>query len=194
MNVRQPRLILASASPRRQELMKLLRIDFEVKDSKVLEKIWDDELPETLVRRLALTKADAIYKTSSDAWVVGADTVIVCDTEILGKPASVSIAGEMLQKLSGRVHKVLTGICIQNFQTSDVSCVTTTVRFTQLSRQEIDDYLDTGEPLGKAGGYAIQGYGSRFVQSITGCYFNVVGLPLSHLYQRLIRLGFLPQG
>jgi len=194
MNVRQPRLILASASLRRQELMKLLRIDFEVKGSEVPEKIRGDELPETLVRRLALTKAEAVHKTSSDAWVVSADTVVVCDTEILGKPASVAVAGEMLRKLSGRVHKVLTGVCIRNFQTSDVSCVTTTVRFTQLSRQEIDDYLDTGEPLGKAGGYAIQGYGSRFVQSITGCYFNVVGLPLAHLYQRLMSLGFLSQG
>ncbi len=174
--------------------MKRLRIDFEVRVRSVSEEIRTGESPTNLVRRLAQAKAEAVQGIGPEAWVVGADTVVVCGSEVLGKPKSLEMAGDMLRKLSGRTHEVLTGLCIRHLQLRDVSCVGTTVRFAALSSQDIEDYLATGEPLGKAGGYAIQGYGSRFVHSINGCYFNVVGLPLAHLHQKLKTLRFLTDG
>ena len=188
-----PRLILASASPRRQELMKLLRVDFEVRSSSVPEEFRQGEPPAQLVMRLARAKAEAIRDIRPDVWVVGADTVVVCGSEVLGKPESAA-AGGMLRKLSGRTHQVLTGICIRHRQLRDTSFVETTVRFAALSSRDIQEYLATGEPFGKAGAYAIQGYGSRFIHGIQGCYFNVVGLPLSHLYLTLKKLGFPADG
>ena len=189
-----PRLILASASPRRQELMKLLRIDFEVRASGAPEAFRRGESPAQLVMRLARAKAEAIRDIRPDAWVVGADTVVVCGSEVLGKPETPAAAGGMLRKLSGRTHQVLTGICIRHLQLRDASFVETTVRFAALSSRDIQEYLATGEPFGKAGAYAIQGYGSRFIHGIQGCYFNVVGLPLSHLYLTLKKLGFPADG
>lgn len=189
-----PRLILASASPRRQELMKLLRFDFEVRASGVPEEPRRGESPSQLVMRLARAKADTIRDTRPEAWVVGADTVVVCGSEILGKPESPAAAGEMLRKLSGRTHEVLTGICIRHRQLRHASFVETSVRFAALSDRDIQEYLATGESLGKAGAYAIQGYGSRFVHGIHGCYFNVVGLPLAHLHRTLMQLGFPADG
>ena len=189
-----PRLILASASPRRQELMKLLRFDFEVRASGVPEEPRRGESPAQLVMRLARAKADTIRDTRPEAWVVGADTVVVCGSEILGKPDSPAAAGEMLRKLSGRTHEVLTGICIRHRQLRHASFVETSVRFAALSDRDIQEYLATGESLGKAGAYAIQGYGSRFVHGIHGCYFNVVGLPLAHLHRTLMQLGFPADG
>ncbi len=185
-----PRLILASASPRRQTLMKRLQIDFEVRVSAVPEEIRSGESPTNLVMRLAQAKAEAIQGIRPDAWVVGADTVVVCGSEVLGKPESLTMAGDMLRQLSGRTHEVLTGLCIRHLRVRDVSCVGTTVRFAVLSSRDVEDYLATGEPLGKAGAYAIQGYASRFIHSINGCYFNVVGLPVAHLHQKLQTLGF----
>lgn len=189
-----PRLILASASPRRQELMKLLRFDFEVRVSGVPEEPRRGESPARLVMRLARAKAESIRDTRPEAWVVGADTVVVCGSEILGKPDSPAAAGEMLRKLSGRTHEVLTGICIRHRQLRHASFVETSVRFAALSDRDIQEYLATGESLGKAGAYAIQGYGSRFVHGIHGCYFNVVGLPLAHLHRTLMQLGFPADG
>ena len=189
-----PRLILASASPRRQELMKLLRFDFEVRASGVPEEPRRGESPAQLVMRLARAKAEAISGTRPDAWVVGADTVVVCGAEALGKPESAQAAGDMLRMLSGRTHEVLTGICIRHRQLRHASFVATTVRFAALSSRDIQEYVATGEPLGKAGAYAIQGCGSRFIQGIHGCYFNVVGLPLSHLHRTLMKMGFPADG
>lgn len=189
-----PRLILASASPRRQELMKLLRFDFEVRVSGVPEEPRRGESPARLVMRLARAKAESIRDTRPEAWVVGADTVVVCGSEILGKPDSPAAGGEMLRKLSGRTHEVLTGICIRHRQLRHASFVETSVRFAALSDRDIQEYLATGESLGKAGAYAIQGYGSRFVHGIHGCYFNVVGLPLAHLHRTLMQLGFPADG
>ena len=174
--------------------MKRLRIDFEVRVSNVSEEIRIGESPTNLVMRLAQAKAEAVQGISPDTWVVGADTVVVCGSQVLGKPKSLTMAGEMLRKLSGRTHEVLTGICIRHLEVRDVSCVATTVHFMALSSEDIEDYLATGEPLGKAGAYAIQGYGSRFVHSISGCYFNVVGLPLAHLHQKLKALRFPADG
>ena len=189
-----PRLILASASPRRQELMKLLRFDFEVRASGVPEEPRRGESPPQLVMRLARAKAEAIRDIRPEAWVVGADTVVVCGSEVLGKPESPEAAGDMLRKLSGRAHEVLTGICILHLQLRHASFVETTVRFAELCNRDIQEYVATGEPLGKAGAYAIQGYGSRFIQGIQGCYFNVVGLPLAHLHRTLMQMGFPADG
>lgn len=189
-----PRLILASASPRRQELMKLLRFDFEVRASGVPEEPQRGESPTRLVMRLARAKAEAVPDTRPEAWVVGADTVVVCGSAVLGKPESPEAAGHMLRKLSGRTHEVLTGICIRHRQLRHASFVETTVRFAALSDRDIQEYVSTGEPLGKAGAYAIQGYASRFVHHIHGCYFNVVGLPLAHLHRTLMQLGFPADG
>ena len=189
-----PRLILASASPRRQELMKLLRFNFEVRASGVPEEPRSGESPVQLVMRLARAKAEAIRDTRPEAWVVGADTVVVCGSEVLGKPESPEAAGDMLRKLSGRAHEVLTGICILHLQLRHASFVETTVRFAELCNRDIQEYVATGEPLGKAGAYAIQGYGSRFIQGIHGCYFNVVGLPLAHLHRTLMQMGFPADG
>ena len=194
LNPPSPRLILASASPRRQELMKLLRFDFEVRASGVPEEPRRGESPPQLVMRLARAKAEAIRDTRPDAWVVGADTVVVCGSEVLGKPESPEAAGDMLRKLSGRAHEVLTGISIRHRQLWHASFVETSVRFAALTERDIEEYVATGEPLGKAGAYAIQGCGSRFVQGIHGCYFNVVGLPLAHLHRTLIQMGFPADG
>lgn len=189
-----PRLILASASPRRQELMKLLRFDFAVRVSGVPEEPQRGESPDQLVMRLARAKAEAIRDTRPDVWVIGADTVVVCGPEVLGKPESPPAAGEMLRKLSGRTHQVLTGICIRHGQLRHASFVETTVRFAALSDRDIQQYVATGEPLGKAGAYGIQGYACRFIRDIHGCYFNVVGLPVAHLHRTLMQLGFPADG
>ena len=194
LNSPSPRLILASASPRRQELMKLLRFDFEVRASGVPEERRRGESPTRLVMRLAREKAEAVRHTRPEAWVVGADTLVVCGSEVLGKPESPEAAGDMLRKLSGRTHEVLTGICVRHRQLRHASFVETRVRFAALSDRDIREYVSTGEPLGKAGAYAIQGYASRFVQQIHGCYFNVVGLPLAHLHRTLMQLGFPADG
>ena len=187
----QPHLVLASASPRRQELMKLLQIDFEVIASQAVEESQSNESPTRLVKRLAKTKAKIVQNERQNAWVVGADTIVVCNSEILGKPRSMTEAAAMLTKLSGQSHEGLTGICIQYLQHCDLTYVSTTVSFSTLTKKEIEDYLITGESSDKAGAYGIQGYGSRFITGIKGCYFNVMGLPVSHLYKRLKSTGFL---
>lgn len=174
--------------------MKLLRFDFEVRASGVPEEPRRGESPDRLVMRLARAKAEAIRDARPDAWVVGADTVVVCSSEILGKPESPEAAAEMLRKLSGRTHVVLTGICIRHLHLRQASYVETTVRFATLSNRDIQEYVATGEPLGKAGAYGIQGYGSRFIHGIHGCYFNVVGLPLAYLHRTLMQMGFPADG
>lgn len=187
----QPNLVLASASPRRRELMKLLKIDFEVIPSNAIENSQSKESPSRLVKLLAKTKAKIVQNERQNAWIVGADTIVVCNSEILGKPKSITEAATMLTKLSGQTHEVLTGVCIQYLEHCDLSYVRTIVSFATLTNKEIEDYLATGESLDKAGAYGIQGYGSRFIIGIEGCYFNVMGLPVSHLYERLKFTGFL---
>jgi septum formation protein len=180
--------VLASSSPRRQELLKLLLADFEVVPSDVDESIVTAEQPETMVARLAREKALAVQQRRRSACIVSADTVVVCEEEILGKPASHEQARSMLRKLSGKTHQVLTGVCLLHEDTFLVECSTTDVTFCRLTEQEIENYLKTGEPFDKAGAYAIQGLGARFVERIDGCHFNVVGLPVSRLYQMMKRL------
>ena len=181
--------VLASSSPRRQELLKLLIPDFEVVPSDVDESVHAAERPEAMVARLAREKALAVQKLRPSACIIGADTVVVCEEEILGKPASTEEARSMLRKLSGKTHQVLTGVCLLHLDVLFVEFATTEVTFCRLSGSEIQGYVQSGEPLDKAGAYAIQGLSARFVERINGCYFNVVGLPVSTLYQMMKRLG-----
>ena len=161
---------------------------FEVVPSDVDESIHAAERPATMVARLAREKALAVQEHRPSACIVGADTVVVCEEEILGKPASPEDARSMLRKLSGKTHQVLTGVCLLHLDRLFVECSTTAVTFCRLTEQEIENYLRSGEPFDKAGAYAIQGLGARFVEKIDGCHFNVVGLPVSRLYQMMKRL------
>lgn len=177
-------LVLASASPRRREILQSAGIDFETQPANVDETILSGESPESYVRRLAEAKARAVQGEV----VLGADTVVVVDSQILGKPADSADASRMLRLLSGRDHTVLTGICLRSGRGTRVDSASTLVRFATLSEAEIADYIATGEPMDKAGAYAIQGLASKFVERIEGCYFNVVGLPVSLIYKHLKKL------
>ncbi len=181
--------ILASASPRRRELLKLLVPEFEVFPSEVDEASQPEEWPEALVRRLAQEKALVIQRSHPDAIILGADTVVICEAALLGKPSSAEEARSMLQKLSGKTHQVLTGVCLLHKQVCLVDHSVTDVTFNRMTVQEIESYVTSGEPLDKAGAYGIQGIGARFISRIDGCYFNVVGLPVSLVYQMIQKPG-----
>jgi septum formation protein len=189
------KLILASASPRRAEILRNAGIRFEICSTDVDESRLDNESPGDYVRRLASAKAvsaaDKNPDPGADALIIGADTVVVVDAAILGKPASGDDARRMLRSISGRVHEVHTGLAL--LQTSGIQQRVveeiTRVHFAHLSDQEIEDYIATGEPFDKAGAYAIQGVGGRFVKRVEGCYFNVMGLPLARLWTLLREFG-----
>ena len=183
-------LILASASPRRAELLKQVGIPFRQVVSGVDEDLHDPADPEDHVRELSRRKAADVARQMSSGIVLGADTVVVLDKHILGKPADGGEAAAMLTMLSGRTHQVYTGLTLIDVaQDVSVSHVEVTeVTFRKLSRDEISDYVATGEPLDKAGAYGIQGRGALLVSGIKGCYYNVVGLPLARLLELLHRL------
>ena len=185
------RLILASKSPRRYELLKQVGLDFDVIPSKVLEDFVKGESPEEHVIRLAEAKAFDVGTQFPDRWVIAADTIVYIDHSILGKPKSRVEAIEMLNRLSGREHWVLTGFSVHHLEKGkgDRDTVKTAVKVKSLTSVEMDWYVQTGEPFDKAGGYAIQGSGSFMIESIRGSYTNVVGLPLCELIQMLNRLG-----
>ena len=187
-------LILASASPRRQELLRSADIEFSVHPANIIEVRGPDEAPEVYVRRLAREKAQAVAgQIAIGEVVLGADTEVVLDLRNgspLGKPRDADDAARMLRLLSGRDHFVLTGVCLlwkdatDRIQSTDAS-ETTVVHFHRISEEEILDYVATAEPLDKAGAYAIQGIASRWIPRIEGCYFNVVGLPVPLVYRML---------
>jgi len=177
-------LILASQSPRRRELLATAGIAFTVRVRQVEEVRGPGELPDAYVRRLARAKAEAAWE-GRDEIVLGADTIVVLGQEVLEKPRDAADAHSMLRRLAGREHTVITGICLRHPKGSQVDSSATRVRFTPLSDAEIDAYVATGEPLDKAGAYAIQGRASKFVEGVDGCYFNVIGLPLSQVYRYL---------
>ena len=185
------RLILASKSPRRYELLKQVGLDFEVIPSRVMEDIVQKESPKEHVIRLAEAKARDIASGYPDRWVIAADTIVYINGSILGKPKSREEAMEMLHRLSGQEHWVLTGFSVFHLERgkSDKEAVQTAVRMKPLTSAEMEWYVQTGEPFDKAGGYAIQGIGSFMIESIQGSYTNVVGLPLCELIQMLNRLG-----
>lgn len=171
-------IILASASPRRRDLLAELRVPFEVAPSDVDETPRRNESPEALVHRLARAKAMKTYAFRRASVVLAADTVVAIDDAVLGKPVDRGDARAMLQRLSGREHRVLTGFCVIGPRGDLVeSVVATRVRFRDVAAHEIEAYLDSGEPFDKAGAYAIQGGAAAFVASIEGSYSNVVGLP-----------------
>jgi septum formation protein len=189
------RLVLASASPRRAELLRAAGIDFDVVEADVDETMDPEEWPEGYVRRLAMTKAEAVSAQAGERPVLAADTVVIVDGGILGKPADANDARRMLRLLAGRQHIVLTAVCLLSPASEtarrQVSVERTTVEFAPLSEPEIDSYVASGEPLDKAGAYAVQGLASRFITRIEGSYSNVVGLPVAVVYGLCTRAGLL---
>jgi len=177
-------LVLASRSPRRSELLRLAGIDFTVQPADVDETPRQREKPADYTRRIAEDKARAIAAAPGDV-VLGADTVVVVDGHMLGKPADAADAERMLRMLSGRRHEVITGICLRLAGRMVRDCDITRVWFAPLSEQEIRDYVASGEPMDKAGAYAIQGLASKFILRVDGSYANVVGLPVALVYKHL---------
>ncbi len=171
------RLVLASASPRRKEIFEQLGFEFEVMPSSKEPPMRDGEDVREAVLNSARTKAEDIFESNRDALVVGADTVVVLDSKALGKPKDENDAKNMLRSLSGRVHEVLTGVFVCSKDTKKGFVASTKVEFYELSDEEIDWYVKSGEPMDKAGSYGIQCKGVRFVKGIVGDYFNVVGFP-----------------
>jgi septum formation protein len=184
------RLILASASPRRYELLKQVGLDFEVIPSRVIEEYFQTETPQEHVLRLAEAKAKDIASRYPGRWVIAADTIVYINGIILGKPKNREEALEMLNRLSGQEHRVLTGFSVYHLEKGkgDKEAVQTAVKVKSLTSVEMEWYVQTGEPFDKAGGYAIQGMGSFMIESIRGSYTNVVGLPLCELLQMLYHL------
>ncbi|MCI0403764.1 MAG: Maf family protein [Acidobacteria bacterium] len=185
-----PRLILASASPRRRELLANAGFEFEVIPSEIQEPGYTVGAPATFAERVAQLKAETVARSFAltyKAIVLGADTVVVAAGSLLGKPRSPEEARATLEKLSGHAHEVITGVAlVENGGRSAVAHEKTTVQFRALSHEEIEAYVASGEPLDKAGAYAIQGRASRFVTRIEGCYFNVMGLPVA-LVDKMLR-------
>ena len=186
-------LILASASPRRQQYLADLGICFDIAVADILEVLRQDEGPDDFVLRLAREKAESVARNYPDTWVLGADTVVVLNNQILGKPTNVADAKAMLQKLSGKWHAVWTGFCILN-PTQKMAigkAVKTEVLFVDLNDSVIDAYIATGEPMDKAGSYGIQGEAGCFVKEIRGSYSNIVGLPLAEVIAQLMDFGII---
>jgi septum formation protein len=187
------RLILASGSPRRAEILRDAGIAFETIAAHVDEARREGEPVEELVRRLAEAKARAaLANVSGQSIVIGADTEVVVEGQVLGKPADAADARRMLALLAGRTHEVVTGLALVRLPDGAlrVEHETTRVTFAPLTEQEIDAYVASGEPFDKAGAYGIQGRGGRYVKRVEGCYFNVVGLPLARLYRMLREMGW----
>ena len=178
-------LALASASPRRQELLRNASIPFEVQPSNIPEDPLPGERPIDCAERLAREKALAVARQRPQDTVLGADTVVVIDNQILGKPTGASDAARMLRLLSGCEHQVITGVCVVVNGKVSVASESTKVTMSEITEAEINDYVATGEPLDKAGAYAIQGIASRWIPRIEGDYSNVVGLPVALVYRIL---------
>jgi len=183
------RIILASASPRRAELLRAAGIAFDVLPADVDETPHPGELPVAYVRRLAEEKARTVAASARNYPVLAADTTVVADGQILGKPADDPDARRMLHLLSGATHDVITGVALVHGCQMQAHVETTSVAFIEMNDEEIDWYVSTGEPCDKAGAYAIQGYASRFIARIDGSYSNVVGLPIALVYRMLASLS-----
>ncbi len=182
-------LVLASQSPRRSELLRQAGLPFIVRIPGIVESRLSAESPPDYVRRLAIEKARAAAVDPAE-FVLAADTVVVAAGEVLEKPRSVEDAARMLRLLSGRTHTVLTGVCLLHAGVERAAVEATRVVFAPMTDQEVLDYTASGEPMDKAGAYAIQGRASKFIERIEGCYFNVVGLPVSLVYRLLKAAGY----
>ena len=179
------RIILASKSPRRKELLELLKIPFEIIVSDIDEQIdYENDLVEE-IEKLSCQKASAVFNDHQDALVIGSDTIVKIDNEALGKPHSIEEAKQMLRELSGRTHEVVTGVTILYQDQRETFSSVARVTFYPLSEEEIDEYVSTNEPMDKAGAYAIQGDAAKFIRCIEGDYYTIVGLPIAELYHRL---------
>lgn len=194
------KLILASASPRRAEILRNAGFEFTVMSADADESPLSGETPDAYVRRLAEIKArtirDIVANSEGAGFVIGADTAVVVGDELLAKPLDAADARRMLKLLSGRTHEVLTGIAVAPLAGGAIAThvETTQVTFLPLSESEIEQYIATGEPFDKAGGYGIQGLAGKFISRIDGCYFNVMGLPVSRLWQMLRDMGWAENG
>jgi septum formation protein len=196
-------IILASASPRRQELLRNAGISFTVQPADINETPLKGEVPRDCAERLAREKALAVSRENPEQWVLGADTIVVVDEAILGKPRDDEDAVRMLRLLAGRTHAVITGVCVVEPVGSSQGSVagkintaseTTLVTFCGMSDEEIREYVATGEPMDKAGAYAIQGMASRWIPRIEGDYSNVVGLPVALVYRMIGKQGLGARG
>jgi septum formation protein len=180
------KLILASGSPRRAEILNAVGWPFEVVTSGIDETRKPDEDPKSYVQRLALEKAQAVASKRHDRLILAADTTVVVENHLLGQPEDDHDAQRMLKLLSGKWHEVLTGVALIRIGgESNLGIETTRVRFAELSEREIDWYVSTGEPRGKAGAYGIQGKAALFVEEVSGDYFNIVGLPIRLVYEMI---------
>jgi septum formation protein len=195
-------LVLASASPRRQELLRNAGVSFTVHPTNIPEQPLVGESADDCAKRLAREKARVAFQDRRKNFVLGADTLVVLDGKIFGKPRDAADAARMLRELSGRTHQVKTGVCLigpsrtegekLGIDFEDLRCETTTVTMDALSQEDIRSYVASGEPMDKAGSYAIQGMASRWIPRIDGDYFNVVGLPVSLVYRMLREHGWEP--
>ncbi len=183
------RVILASQSPRRRELLSLVGIEHEVQPADIDETPWPDEAPVPHTERLARGKAAVIAARAPDAFVIAADTIVVIDGAILGKPIDIPEARAMVRRLSGRTHEVCTAMAVAMADRIESAVVTVKVRFRELDDDTIARYVNTGEPMDKAGAYGIQGFGATIVEHIEGDYFAVMGLSLVTVVQLAERLG-----
>ena len=182
-------LVLASASPRRQDLLRSAGIPFEVQPAHIPEEPLSGEDAKDCAERLAREKALSVARLRPDNAVLGADTVVVIDDQILGKPVDPADAARMLRLLSGRTHRVITAVCLVVGGRLSVASETTLVTMSEISGREIGDYVASGEPMDKAGAYAIQGLASRWIPGIEGDYSNVVGLPVALVCRMLQEAG-----
>lgn len=186
--VNHPRLILASASPRRSALLSQIGLTFEIFPSEIEEPLPDKDLsPEKVTQKLAKLKARAVAERYTEGIIIGADTLVLLKKELLGKPKNREDAKSMLSRLSGKTHRVITGVALIDVKkkTETTWSEVTKVCFRELCADEIDNYIESGEAKDKAGAYGIQGRGAAFVKRIDGCYFNVVGLPLASFVEKL---------
>ena len=187
LNLNDKKLILASTSPRRENLLRMIGFDFEVVDSQVDERNEVYTIPEVHVLELAQKKALKVAEEIDSGLIIGADTIVVLNNQILGKPKNAKKAKEILKQLSDRTHTVYTGFAIVEKPSGEMlsEFVKTLVSFRRLEDEEIERYIQSGSPLDKAGGYGIQDQGALFVEKIDGCFYNVMGLPVTKVYRAL---------
>lgn len=181
------KIILASQSPRRKELLSLLNIDYEAIPADIDEQINLNNDLVSEIEKLSYQKANHIFKDYKDALIIGADTIVKINNEVLGKPKTYEQAKHMLMMLSNNTHEVVTGVTILSQEKVETFSSIAKVTFYPLSEQEIDEYIKTNEPMDKAGAYAIQGIGAKFIKSIDGDFYTIMGLPIAELYHRLIK-------
>jgi septum formation protein len=189
------RIVLASSSPRRDGILNQLGLEHVTVPSEIDERSIKEKAPRAYAKKLAVLKASKVAPGFKDSIVIGADTLVITDNKVFGKPKDKEDAVRMLGELSGRTHRVITALCVIDTRSNEriVKLVSTSVRFRKLDNQTIKEYVGSGEPLGKAGAYAIQGRGAALVESINGDFYNVVGLPVPALMGILERLHASPR-